>query len=378
LAGASGPEDFVAKSQLAYLATELVTWTGRYARINEEDETDGRCADDRRICAFKKSTLAWIREFDVAEFGPHHMLSDEQRVVQNPFSDDLLYALAHYIVSLEPPKNPNLGDQRSSQGKKVFELAGCANCHTPPLYTNNKLTLAQGYRPPKDHPFDADILPASAGTDPNLALKTRKGTGLYKVPSLKGVWYRGLYGHDGSVASLEDWFNPARLRDDYIPTGFKGHQTEHRAVPGHEFGLNLDADDLATKVDGPRARRTNGQPPKIRHGEIELRQSGPARTARRPALSFQLTRAASEVALTVVEPGRARRYRTAPPLPCAKRRRRSSITCPRARGPSTFVALLWDTREVIVNKVVACRERAVGFVLSRPAARSAASAPWRP
>jgi hypothetical protein len=27
----------------------------------------------------------------------------------------------------------------------------------------------------------------SVGTDPNLALNTRKGTGLYKVPSLKGA-----------------------------------------------------------------------------------------------------------------------------------------------------------------------------------------------
>ncbi len=91
-------------------------------------------------------------------------------------------------------------------------------------------------------------MPISVRTDPNLALKTRKGTGLYKVPSLKGVWYRGLYGHDGSVASLEDWFNPVRLRDDYVPTGFKGYKVEHRAVPGHEFGLRLNADDKSALI----------------------------------------------------------------------------------------------------------------------------------
>src|SRR4030095_1529870 len=67
-------------------------------------------------------------------------------------------------------------------------------------------------------------LPISVGTDPGLALKTRKGTGLYKVPSLKGVWYRGLLSHDGSVATLEDWFDLARLRVDYIPRGFKGYK----------------------------------------------------------------------------------------------------------------------------------------------------------
>ena len=55
-----------------------------------------------------------------------------------------------------------------------------------------------------------------------LALKTRKGTGYYKVPSLKGVWYRGRYLHDGSVASLEEMFNPDRLKDTHVPGGFLG------------------------------------------------------------------------------------------------------------------------------------------------------------
>lgn len=28
--------------------------------------------------------------------------------------------------------------------------------------------------------------------------------------------------HNGSIATLEDWFDPARLEDDYVPTGFVG------------------------------------------------------------------------------------------------------------------------------------------------------------
>src|SRR5262249_48600472 len=39
---------------------------------------------------------------------------------------------------------------------------------------------------------------------------------LTKVPSLKGVWYRGMFPHDGSCATLEDWFDPNRLKDDAI------------------------------------------------------------------------------------------------------------------------------------------------------------------
>jgi Zn-dependent membrane protease YugP len=43
----------------------------------------------------------------------------------------------------------------------------------------------------------------------------------------------------GILGTLEDWFDPRRLRDDYVPTGFKGYGVKTRAVPGHEFGLKL-------------------------------------------------------------------------------------------------------------------------------------------
>jgi hypothetical protein len=83
----------------------------------------------------------------------------------------------------------------------------------------------------------------SVDTDANLALNTRRGTGYYKVPSLKGLWYRGPFEHNGSVATLEDWFDPRRLRDDYVPTGFRGYGVRTRAVKGHEYGLSLSAEE---------------------------------------------------------------------------------------------------------------------------------------
>ncbi len=185
---------------------------------------------------------------DIGDFGPHRMLTDKGRRIAYRFSDDLTFALAQYIYSLEPPANPNVGDPKANFGKQVFDREKCGRCHTPPLYTNNKLTLAAGFRPPPNHPLGNDILPLSVGTDPNLALKTRKGTGLYKVPSLRGVWYRGLFGHDGSVTSLEEWFDSARLRDDFHPSGFKGYRTTQRAVPGHAFGLDLNTEDKAALI----------------------------------------------------------------------------------------------------------------------------------
>ncbi len=159
------------------------------------------------------------------------------------YSDEQLYALALYLYSLKPPANPNKFDATAVRGQKVFKREGCAVCHTPPFYTNNKLTPVDGFKVPADHLKKYDILPLSVGTDPALALKTRRGTGYYKVPSLKGVWYRAPLEHNGSVATLEDWFDLRRLKDDYAPTGFRGAGVKTRAVKGHAFGLNLTAAD---------------------------------------------------------------------------------------------------------------------------------------
>ena len=116
------------------------------------------------------------------------------------------------------------------------------------MYTNNKITPVEGFSVPAGHRSEYDVLDVVVGTDPNLTLKTRRGTGYYKVPSLKGVWYRGPFEHNGSVATLEDWFDPARLQDDYIPTGYIGYGVEMRAVRGHEFGLTLSHEEKTALI----------------------------------------------------------------------------------------------------------------------------------
>jgi len=152
------------------------------------------------------------------------------------YGDPQLYALALYLYSLRPPANPNRFDAAAERGKALFAREGCGNCHTPPLYTNNRLVAADGFEPPAGA---VDVVPGHIGVDPRYALQTHKGTGYYKVPSLQGVWYRGPFGHNGPAAMLEDWFDPARLGPGYIPTGFKGYDGKARSIPGHPFGLGL-------------------------------------------------------------------------------------------------------------------------------------------
>jgi hypothetical protein len=165
------------------------------------------------------------------------------RLTEGRYSDEQLYALALYVYSIKPPANPNKFGTEAALGQKIFVTERCIICHTPPLYTSNKLTPAQGFSVPEDHKRRYDILPIVVGTDPASALTTRRGTGYYKVPSLKGVWYRGPFEHNGSVATLEDWFDRSRLREDYVPTGFKGYGVKTRAVKGHEYGLHLSDTD---------------------------------------------------------------------------------------------------------------------------------------
>jgi hypothetical protein len=156
------------------------------------------------------------------------------------YSDEQLYALALYIYSLEAPKNPNPVDALAKRGQKVFGQQGCAGCHTPPLYTNNKLTVAKGFTVPAALRKTDDILDVSVGTDPTLALKSRRGTGFYKVPSLRGVWYRNAFGHGGWADSLEEWFDPARVKSDYVSPNY---WMQPGPIEGHEFGLKLSVED---------------------------------------------------------------------------------------------------------------------------------------
>jgi hypothetical protein len=210
----------------------------RYAALNQDTDPLALYGDFRPVAAFDKGFLTKLPPPRPADLAPGGRYSDAQ-----------LYALAKYVYSLKPPPNPNLprtdGDRALvARGDSVFDRLRCARCHGGDQYTSNKLTPVDGFTVPASHREEYDLLEESVGTDPTLALRTRRGTGYYKVPSLRGVWSRGPFEHNGSVATLEDWFDPRRLGLEYVPTGWKGPPgTTTRAVPGHRFGLNLPPDD---------------------------------------------------------------------------------------------------------------------------------------
>jgi mono/diheme cytochrome c family protein len=132
------------------------------------------------------------------------------------------WALARYLETL----GATLPDESSARaaspaGSQIF-AEECASCHRPPALTGAPVPLAV------------------VGTDPALGLSADRGTGTYRVPSLHGVSSRGPLLHDASVASLEDFFDPARLSSD-----FAGRLHGSGAIAGHRFGLELQAGDRA-------------------------------------------------------------------------------------------------------------------------------------
>jgi mono/diheme cytochrome c family protein len=122
---------------------------------------------------------------------------------------ELAWAVAMYLRSLPPPEPSELADEAAlTEGRAVFETAGCASCHVPPLYTSDRLVSIE-----------------EVGTDPAAGQSPARVTGYYRIPSLRGVGRTAPYLHHGGVRTLEELFDP------------------ERAEPGHRYGLELDEHD---------------------------------------------------------------------------------------------------------------------------------------
>ena len=137
------------------------------------------------------------------------------------FTDEALYALAQLPLRIEAareseprgravPRRP-----RGLRTRRLRRLPHGSALHQQPLMPAGEI-----------------------GTDPELAMLSRRGTGYYKVPSLKGVWYRGPFGHGGTSPTLEDWLDAERL------TG----GATRKPSPGHEYGLHLTSRDKSALI----------------------------------------------------------------------------------------------------------------------------------
>jgi mono/diheme cytochrome c family protein len=129
-------------------------------------------------------------------------------------------ALAVYTRALaEGLPEPEAAAAASPRGASVFAQT-CGDCHEPPAFTGQPIRLA------------------AIGTDPVLGLSADRGTGSYRVPSLRGVATRGPLLHDGTIPSVAALLDPARLSPSFT-------QRLHGPGPvrGHDYGLTLPDPD---------------------------------------------------------------------------------------------------------------------------------------
>ncbi len=104
--------------------------------------------------------------------------------------DEVIETISAYLAALEPVPSPYLVNGKLSEaaerGKIVFEQAGCAACHTPPLYTNLKS-------------YNVGTMD---GLDKGKPVDT---------PTLVEVWRTAPYLHTGGAVTIEEVitkFNP--------------------------------------------------------------------------------------------------------------------------------------------------------------------------
>ena len=123
-------------------------------------------------------------------------------------------------------------------GMNVFRsfVARCAECHTPPLFTNQQVAVI-GVRDPEGVPFDEG---AEAVTG-NPGLR-----GGFKVPSLRNVARTPPYMHSGTFDTLRDAVEFYTLgRGHALPA----EEKQRMVVHWHIWEPQLTADELDRLVD---------------------------------------------------------------------------------------------------------------------------------
>ena len=91
---------------------------------------------------------------------------------------------------------PGALSEQEIEGMNVFRsfVARCAECHTPPLFTNQQIAVI-GVRDPEGVPFDE----GAEATTGNAGLR-----GGFKIPSLRNIANTAPYMHSGTFATLHD------------------------------------------------------------------------------------------------------------------------------------------------------------------------------
>lgn len=194
-------------------------WDGRARSL--EEQAQGPLFERREMGHSQESLLtalnsiATYRQLFLQTFGDAQHRIELQHVTRAlaAFESSLISLGSRYdlyALSLDP----SALSERELVGLNVFRsfVARCAECHTPPLFTNQQMAVL-GTPEPTGHPFDVGA--ATIFSEPTLR-------GGFKVPSLRNVQRSAPYMHSGRFASLKEvveFYNGGR--GHAVPAGEK-------------------------------------------------------------------------------------------------------------------------------------------------------------
>ena len=127
-------------------------------------------------------------------------------------------------------------NRREIEGLNIFRsfVARCAECHTPPLFTNQQVAVI-GLAEPEGLPLD----PGAQQTFHDASLR-----GAFKVPSLRNADRTAPYTHSGKFATLREMVEfYTKGRGHEVPKGEKLH------IHWHIWEPNLTAYEMDRLVD---------------------------------------------------------------------------------------------------------------------------------
>lgn len=127
-------------------------------------------------------------------------------------------------------------NEQEIEGLNIFRsfVARCAECHTPPLFTNQQVAVI-GAPEPEGYPLDIGA---------ERTYSTPRLRGGFKVPTLRNITSTAPYMHSGrfnDLLSVMEFYNGGR--GHAVPENVDLHLHWHISSP------NLSADELARLVD---------------------------------------------------------------------------------------------------------------------------------